>query len=269
MIKTYHRPTSLDDALTLLSQSDTIPLGGGTYLNALAFKNKDIAVVDLQALGLTHIHKHGNNPSTGSGQRLEIEACVTLQQLLENEHTPEALNTAIKLEAPLNIRNMGTVAGTLVACDGRSHFASAMLALDAKCIVNSGQSSLIHLGDLLPFRVEMLRGKLITKVTIPLNAKFAYEYVARTPADKPIVCAALTQWPSGRTRLVVGGWGKSPFVAMDGNEAYDVETAARNAAQEAKDEWASAEYRSHVAAVLAKRCLDKILNDKTVRNSLK
>jgi CO/xanthine dehydrogenase FAD-binding subunit len=93
---------------------------------------------------------------------------------------------------------------------------------------------------------------------IPLNVKLAFEYVSRTPADKPIVCAALAQWNSGRTRLVLGGYGKSPMLAMDGTEADGVDVAARNAFHEATDEWASAEYRMDVAATLAKRCLQGI-----------
>jgi CO/xanthine dehydrogenase FAD-binding subunit len=153
---------------------------------------------------------------------------------------------------------MATVAGTLVACDGRSTFATAMLALDAKCSVISYQSSVIYLGELLALRNELLQGKLITAITIPLNVKLAFETVARTPADKPIVCAVLAQWPSGRTRLALGGWGKSPLLAMDGNEPGGAEEAARNAFAEAGDEWASAEYRSEVAKVLAKRCLEKL-----------
>jgi CO/xanthine dehydrogenase FAD-binding subunit len=168
----------------------------------------------------------------------------------------------LKLEAPLNLRNAATVAGTLVACDGRSTFVTALLALDAKLtmianrqseIVNR-QSSILNLGDFLPLRP---RG-LITSITIPLNVKLAFDYVSRTPADKPIVCAALVQWNSGRTRLALGGYGKSPLLAMDGTEAEGIEAAARNAFHEAADEWASAEYRLEMAATLAKRCLGKI-----------
>jgi CO/xanthine dehydrogenase FAD-binding subunit len=106
--------------------------------------------------------------------------------------------------------------------------------------------------------MEKIQGGLITSVTIPLNAKLAFDYVARTPADKPIVCAALPQWNSGRTRLVLGGYGKSPMLAMDGTEAEGVETAARNAFHEAADEFASAEYRMDVAVTLAQRCLVQI-----------
>jgi CO/xanthine dehydrogenase FAD-binding subunit len=161
----------------------------------------------------------------------------------------------LKLEAPLNLRNAATVAGTLVACDGRSTFATVLLALDAKVtILVNRQSQIVNIGDFLPLRP---RG-LITAITIPLNVKLAFDYVARTPADKPIVCAALAQWNSGRTRLALGGYGQSPMLAMDGTEAEGVEAAARNTFHEATDEWASANYRADVAATLAKRCLESI-----------
>jgi CO/xanthine dehydrogenase FAD-binding subunit len=253
MITDYHRPQSLQEALKLLSAPNTHPLGGGTVLTHPDAES--FAVVDLQALGLDRLHKSGNN--------LEIGATVTLQALLEYTQTPTELRTAIKVEAPLNLRNMGTVAGTLVTCDGRSPFAVVMLALDAKLTVVTGESSVINLGDLLLLRHEMLRGKLITRIEIPLQTKLSFETVARSPVDKPIICAALAQWPSGRTRLVIGGWGNSPSVAMDGNEVSAIEAAARNAAHDAADEWASAKYRSDVAAVLAKRCLGILLGKRS------
>lgn len=245
MITAYHRPKTLDEALTLLAQPNMVPLGGGTLL---AHPTADpVEAVDLQALGLNTIKKQGNN--------LEVGATVTLQQLLESEHCPEALRAALKLEAPLNLRNAATIAGTLVACDGRSTFAATLLALDVKLttIVNR-QPSIVSLGEFLPLRP---RG-LITGITIPLNVKLAFDYVSRTPADKPIVCAALAQWNSGRTRLTLGGYGKSPLLGMDGTEAEGVEVAARNAFHEATDEWASAEYRMNIAAIVAKRCLEHL-----------
>jgi CO/xanthine dehydrogenase FAD-binding subunit len=242
MITTYHRPQTLDEALALLAQPNILPLGGGTLLSHPAVD--PVQVVDLQSLGLDSVTKKGND--------LEIGATCTLQSLLESEHSPEALKVAIKLEAPINIRNSATVAGTLVSSDGRSTFATALLAMDAKITVVSAQSSLVSIGEFLPLRP---RG-LITLITIPLNTKFAFEFVSRTPADKPIIAAALSQWNSGRTRLTLGGYGKSPMLAMDGTEAEGLESAARNAYHEANDEWASAEYRMDVAATLARRCLE-------------
>lgn len=257
MITTYHRPKTLAEALTLLDQPNTLPLGGGTLLSTPT--TDPVQAVDLQLLGL--------NALTKSGNELQLGATLTLQELLESEHCPAALKTALKLEAPLNIRNAATLAGTLVACDGRSAFTTVLLALDAKLtIIVNRQSQTVNLGDFLPLRP---RG-LIASIAIPLNVKLAFEYVARTPADKPIVCAALAQWNSGRTRLAVGGYGKSPMLAMDGTESEGIDassaeavlrsaqTAARNAFHEAADEWASAEYRMDVAATLAKRCLEGI-----------
>ena len=249
MITAYHRPKTLEEALSLLSQPNRIPLGGGTLLSRP--QSDSVEVVDLQSLGLDSIKKSGNN--------LEIGATVTLQQLLEFEYCPDALKSALKLEAPLNLRNAATVAGTLVSCDGRSTFATVILALDAKIeqtiLDNSKiETRLSNIGEFIPLRP---RG-LITSITIPLNVKLAFDYVSRTPADKPIVCAALVQWNSGRTRLALGGYGKSPILAMDGTEPEGLEAAARNAFHEATDEWASAEYRMDVAATLAKRCLENI-----------
>jgi len=262
MITAYHRPQTLDEALTLLTQSDRIPLGGGTLLSKPT--TDPVEVVDLQAIGLNTVKKQGNN--------LEIGATVTLQQLLESENCPKALKTALKLEAPLNIRNSASVAGTLVAADGRSTFAATLLALDAKLEVKSVEpfelvemetesrpleaiTEIFSLGEFLPLRAERIKGKLITAVTIPLNTKLAFESVSRTPADKPIVCAAVAQWNSGRTRLTLGGYGRNPLLAMDGTESEGLAVAARNAYHEATDEWASAEYRMDIAATLAERCM--------------
>jgi CO/xanthine dehydrogenase FAD-binding subunit len=246
MITAYHRPKTLEEALTLLAQPNRSPLGGGTLLS---HSTSDVVeAVDLQALSLDSVRKSGNN--------LEIGATVTLQRLLDSGECPEPLRSALRLEAPLNLRNAASAAGTLVSCDGRSTFVSVLFALDAKLELrpSADRSQALSVGEFLPLRP---RG-LITSFTIPLHAKLAFEYVSRTPADKPIVCAALAQWSSGRTRLVLGGYGKSPLLAMDGTEAEGVETAARNAFHEASDEWASAEYRMHVAATLAKRCLESL-----------
>lgn len=248
MITEYHRPRTLNEALQLLSQPNTIPLGGGTKINSPLFKGRDFAVVDLQALDMKHISKNG--------YALEVGAAATLQQLLESADAPTALQQAIRQEASLNIRNAATVAGALTACDGRSPFATAMLALDAKIEIrySNAESRTLNIGEFLALRPA----GLITLVSIPLNAKFAYEQVARAPKDVPIACAALAQWKGGRARLALGGYGASPLLAMDGTEAEGIEAAARSAFHEANDPWASAEYRMDVAAVLARRCLNAI-----------
>ncbi len=249
MISEYTRPQTLEEALALLGRPGlhSLPLAGGSALNGPS--GEPVAAVDLQALGLDTIRSRGNV--------LELGAMARLQALLDFDGLQDGLKKAIRHEATHNLRQVATVAGSLVAAGGRSPFATAMLALDASLLILPGEEQ-SGLGDLLPFRQERLRGRLITQAAIPLNARLAYEYVARTPADQPIVCAALAIWPSGRARLALGGFGKAPLMAFDGTESEGIETAARSAFSQAEDQWASAAYRQEVAGVLARRCLQEI-----------
>jgi len=251
MIIEYHRPEKLEETLKLLARTDplTVPMGGGTVLNQPS--DKQVAVVDLQALGLNHIESRGNS--------LSIGATATLQDLLDKSETPLALKSAIRHEATYNIRQVATVAGALVSADGRSPFVTTMLALAPELVLQPGDEEMAY-GEVLPLRDENYMGRLITQILIPLNTGLAYQYVARSPADLPIVCTAVAKWPSGRTRVALGGYGDVPLLAMDGPNPQGADIAARDAYREARDEWASADYRSDVAATLTNRCLAEIVS---------
>jgi CO/xanthine dehydrogenase FAD-binding subunit len=248
MILEYNRPTSLDGALELLARPGLVtqPLGGGTLLNRPS--DERFAVVDLQALSLDKLESRGS--------MLHVGATTTLQALSEYSGLQPGLQTAIRCTSTYNLRQVATVAGSLVGADGCSPFAAAMLALDVSLEVISLESGTeqISFGNILPLCAKLLQRKLITAVDVPLNVQLAYEYVARTPADLPIVCAALARWPSGRTRLVLGGHGDAPKLALDGPEPGGIQDAARDAYSQADDEWAGAEYRREISGVLASRC---------------
>lgn len=266
MIIEYHRPKTIEEVLLLLTRHEprTYPLGGGTFLNRPSAEQ--YAVVDLQELGLDEIHERGN--------LLEIGASASLEKLSRVNSLPPSLKLAIKFETSYHIQHVATVAGTLIASGGRSPFTTTMLALDAGLVVQglasaksqvndetvSLRSEKIDLGDLLPLHTELLQGRLITQLTIPLNVNLAYEYVARTPADQPIVCVAVAHWHSGRTRVVLGGYGAFPCMAMDGPDAQGAELAATSVYSQADDEWASAEYRQEMARLLTQRCVAQVLS---------
>jgi probable selenate reductase FAD-binding subunit len=249
MIFEYHRPDTLEEALELLKRKSpkTVPLGGGTTLNQPS--DEQVAVVDLQNLGLDKIKKKGST--------LEIGAAASLQTLLDTKDLPGALVQAIQHEATYNLRQTGTVAGTLVSADGRSAFAAVMLALDAQLTWLPGEEKQ-PLGDFLPLRTAKWPGLLITAIAIPLKPKLAYQYVARSPADLPIVSVAVARWSSGRTRIVLGGYGSAPMMVMDGQEQDGALPVVENAFLNAADEWASAEYRVDVAKTLSQRCLEEV-----------
>jgi CO/xanthine dehydrogenase FAD-binding subunit len=246
MITEYHRPQTIEDALELLGRSTpkTLPLAGGTFLNQR--RKDEFAVVDLQDLHLNTCRVVGNS--------LEIGASTTLQELLDFPQLPLVLKQVIQLEATYNLRQVASVAGTLVSATGRSPFTTAFLALDARLTIQPN-NEMAALAEVLMARLGQLPGKLITQITLPLNAKLAYHAAARTPADLPLVCAAVVQWPSGRTRVALGGFGSAPLLALDGPEPGGIEEAVSSAYQEAGDEWASAEYRREAAVTLANRGL--------------
>jgi putative selenate reductase FAD-binding subunit len=249
MITEYHRPDTLEEALRLLAREEvkTMPLGGGSVLNGPS--PEQYAVVDLQALGLNRIEKKGNT--------LLVGATATLQALLDTPDLPAALYQAIQHEATYNLRQVATLAGALVSVGGRSPLATVLLALDAQ-VTLLPEVEQVGAGELLLTRRESLPGRLITQIALPLNLRLAYHYVARTPADLPLVCAAAARWTSGRVRLALGGYGEAPIVALDGPEAGGVAEAARSAYFNAGDQWASAEYRREAAATLAQRCLEEL-----------
>ena len=249
MISKYFRPKELSEALDLLAddQIRAIPLGGGTALDH--YSAKPVAVVDLQELGLNYLRARGS--------LLEIGATVTLQKLLDHDPLQDALKAAVRREASYNLRQMATVAGALVSADGRSSFATAMLALDSTLVLQPDEQK-VSLGDLLAIRKGSLEGKLITRIELSMNVRLATQSVARTPADLPIVIVAVGLWPSGRTRIALGGFGSAPVLAMDGPEKDGMEAAARNAYSNAGDQWASDEYRREMAELLVRRCFTEL-----------
>jgi len=252
MIIEYHRPASLEEALSLLNRSrpSTVPLGGGLFINEQV--DEDIAVVDIQDLNLNQIDFKGN--------RIQIGAGATLEEILAEKKLSPAVIKSIKHQETYNRRQVATLGGTLAASNGRSPIAAVFLALDAVLELRGEGTAAGEefLGELLPLREEKLAGKLITRITIPAEAAACYHYVARSPADLPIVCAAAARWPSGRTRVVLGGTGAQPVMVLDGPDEEGARRAARDAYSAAEDHWASAEYRSHTAEVLVGRCLDDI-----------
>ena len=249
MIIEYHRPNSLTDALALLDRNQpvTVPLGGGTFLNRPS--SQHIAVVDLQALGLGRIERQGN--------MVRLGATATLQSLVDSTELPLALIGAAEQELPFNLRQVATVAGTLVASDGMSPLTCAMLALDVQLKTlfpaRPDQPEFISLGDFLP--VRSIQHRFILEAAFYSQVRLTYEKISRTPADKPILCLCAARWPSGRTRITVGGFGASALLAMDGPESSGAEMAVRNVLSQAGDEWATAAYRQETGAELVNRAL--------------
>jgi CO/xanthine dehydrogenase FAD-binding subunit len=249
MIIEYHRPEKVEEALELIARKDprTVPMGGGTVLATP--KSEDLAVVDLQLLGLNKISQ--------TAKLFKVGATATLQDLLQLDQINPELAKTIELESTRTLRQSASVAGALVSADGRSPLAIAALAMDAQFVVEPEKENL-SFGEILPLRKNALKERIIVAVHFPRNVFLTYEYVARTPADLPIVALALAKWPSGRTRLVAGGFGAQPALALDGKDDSGLADALSNALHGSTDKWAEEEYRQEAGKALLTRAIANI-----------
>jgi CO/xanthine dehydrogenase FAD-binding subunit len=172
------------------------------------------------------------------------------------------MQRACRLEAAWNLRNMATIAGTIMAADGRSALLVVLLALGVEVVIH-GESDAIPIDNVLDRRYEKVKTFLITKLIFQTPAKLSYEYVARAPTDRPLVSAAAALSSDGEgIRVAVGGFGKRPQLLNNDRNGSGVDwkqLATENYA-EAVDAFASAEYRSDVAAILVDRVVREVQN---------
>ncbi|MCZ7543715.1 MAG: FAD binding domain-containing protein [Anaerolineae bacterium] len=220
-LETVHEPESVSAALKLLARPGVrmMPLYGGPEL----FDDLQVAaeveeVILLAGLGLDQVHAE-------PGSDWRIGAMVTLAALPEAEafsrqyralpwvlrmDTRAALFEAMERAYPLNLRAMWTFGAVVAHAGASSPLLVTLLALDAQVeVAGEGATSL---AQYLPRRA---RTDLVTAVVLPFggeaqeSAPVAYEAVARTPADAPIVCAA--------ARVVVeDGAVKAAWLALGG-----------------------------------------------------
>ncbi len=241
MITEYYRPKSIQEALELLENPANIPISGGTSLSSL---KRDVAVVDLQDLGLNKISEVDG--------RYIIGSAVTLESILDYFSGSSDMVNAIKIEASKNQRELVSIAGLVCSSNGRSPLLSLFLALDVS-IKWQPNDRVVSLGDFLAQRNSWQKGSLITEISFDRDIKYRFESVGRSPFDLPVISIAAAKWPSNRLRIAAGGFGALPVLVSDGNMSDDVKLAVENALISASDEWASAEYRIDVGMKIAAR----------------
>jgi CO/xanthine dehydrogenase FAD-binding subunit len=266
--KKYHRPKTLDAALQLASQPGMLAVAGG----ALTFGALEIpyeAVVDLQDIPeLRQIEVRGNSVSIGGA--------VTLQQVVESPLVPDALKRSITRTLPLNIRHAASVAESLISNEPLREWLAALVAWDVgvEQLLPTGERAVSGIASLLEGAIERtLKSGIMTRLDIPVLSEreaFGMAFVSRTPADSPIVNAAVYVMLDSRGNV------ETAFVALCGvsldvvlnlplstlsgnplNEANIASAAKWVMAQvdPVGDYNGSAEYRREMARVTVQRAL--------------
>ena len=261
----YLRPPTIEQAVRLLSQHDGArPLAGGqTLINVMkARAAAPDVLVDLQDLddlrGITE---------TGQGG-LEIGPMTTYTQLLMDEAAGARtiLGEVAAMIADVQVRNRGTVGGNVCSNDPTNHLPPLLVAMNAEFTIVGPNGERSVSADEFFLGVYMTAagpGELLTKITIPPGGQDGFAAVTIGKDGTGIVTAAASL--NGGARVAIGCVGATPVRATEmerriGGDFSDdnVRAAAEglgDALDPPSDVHASAEYRRHVAEVLAVRAV--------------
>jgi CO/xanthine dehydrogenase FAD-binding subunit len=186
------------------------------------------------------------------------------------------LSHAMTHVAHLAIRNRGTIGGSLSHADPAAELPMMALLLDAELQIASGTGRRTVAGRdffLDALTVDLAEDEVVTEVVLPklpANTGWGFEEVARRAGDFALAAVAATVTVSrgviGQARIAVTGLGATPIrVAaaeallaghpLDQRLLDDVIAAVRDYVAPSSDLHASADYRRHLAGVLAGRAV--------------
>lgn len=259
----FHRPQSVADAVAILKADDAAKLlaGGQSLLPVLKL---DLAqpsqVISLAGCGeLKGIRSEGDH--------LVIGALTTHAEVASSAEVRQRIPGLAALAAGIGdpqVRNRGTIGGSLAHADPAADYPAAVLALGATIVTDRRQ---IAGDDYFTglFSTALAPDEVITAVRFPVPEKAAYAKFPH-PASKYALAGVMVAKTGGRVRVAVTGAGTSAFrvaaweTALAGSFAPDsLGNGAVAAADLRSDGDASAEYRAHLVAVMAKRAVQACL----------
>ena len=270
----YHRPGSLDEALALLGE-ESRPLAGGHSLLPLMKMRLSTpeALVDLAGVpGLDEISEDGAGLRVGA---LATHASVAASELVRSRCRVLAETAALIGDA--QVRNRGTLGGSVAHADPAADYPTILTALGATLSVagENGERE-IAADDFFVgmFATALQPGELVVAAKVPATpAGTGAAYVKhRHPASFYAVVgvAAVVAVENGSctsARLTIGGVTGTPVDATEAAESVVGATPSEESAAAAADKvtetlpnamsdtYASGEYRTHLAGVLAKSAL--------------
>jgi carbon-monoxide dehydrogenase medium subunit len=272
----YYRATSLNDAIKVLEKNKGAKLlaGGHSLIPAMKLRvaNPPMLVDIGHVKGLNGIKIGKKSVTIGA---LTTHATAAASQEL-NQACP-ILAEAAALIADRQVRNRGTIGGSLANADPASDYPTLITALDATLTATGpkGEREIEarkFFKDL--FTTALKRDEVLTSITVPAYGTLPGTGGAylkhRHPASSYAVVgvAALIGLEDGkvsRAVVVVGGatanptHAKSVEAALQGVEPSEENFAAATDQMDIDatlgDSYASAEFRAHLAKVMAKRAL--------------
>lgn len=257
----YHRPKSVADAVALLKgKEEARPMSGGMTLIPTLKQRlaRPSDVVDLGGLKeLAGIKVEGDTVVIGGMTKHgDVATSADVKKVI-----PALADLAGHIGDP-QVRNRGTMGGSVANNDPAADYPAAVVALNATVITNTGK----HAADSFfkgLFETALAEGEIITAISFPKAEKAAYMKFPN-PASRYAMVGVFVAKTAGGVRVAVTGAGPSVFRVKAMEEALsknfssdaikDIKVAADGLNS---DIHGSAEYRAHLVGVMARRAVDK------------
>jgi carbon-monoxide dehydrogenase medium subunit len=255
----YHRPASVAEAVKLLGEhgEDRLLAGGQSVLPSMKLGLlSTTGFIDLAAIKeLQGIRVEGN--------KIVIGATTTHATVASSKDVRGKIPALAHLAESIGdrqVRNRGTIGGSLANNDPAADYPAAVLGLGATVQTNKRQ---IAADDFFKglYETALEAGELITAVHFPVPEKAAYVKF-KQPASRFALVGVFVAKTAGGVRVAVTGAGPCAFRVKALEDAL-----AKNFAPSAcdgvtvpaqglnSDIHGSAEYRAHLIPVLAKRAV--------------
>lgn len=274
----YKRAGSVDEALQLLSASDNVKLlaGGHSLLPAMKLNlNNPDQLVDISELDeLIYVKEEEG--------MICIGACTTHQQIVSSSIITAKLPVmaeAGSMIGDMQVRNKGTIGGSLAHADPAADWPAALLVCDAEILLKSAaENRTVSAAEFFTglYATVLREDELIVEIRIPIpasDARSAYVKFMQPASRFAIVgCAVMT---SGNgtfedVRMAFTGVAASAFRdhTVESNingkprSRESIAEAAEKAAEGVDvlgDHFASGNYRKNMAKVYAKRALESVM----------
>ena len=256
----YKKAGSQDDAISAAGSAEDPKFlaGGMTLIPTLKQRLAQPSdLIDLAGIdGMVGIIDNGDSITIGAMTR---HVDVANSDVVKNK-IPALASLAGNIGDP-QVRNRGTIGGSIANNDPAADYPAAVLGLNATIITNKREIAADDFFDGL-FTTALDEDELLTAVKFPVADKAGYAKFPN-PASRYALVGVMVAQTGGETRVAVTG------ASQDGVfRASDIESAlsgnwSADAAKGVKmsddglntDIHASAEYRAHLISVMASRAV--------------
>ncbi len=255
----YVRPGSVEEAVGLLAgREDARALAGGQSLvNVMKTRvASPELVVDLNGIdGLRGI--------TSDGGALTIGAMTTYTAIVDSPEVASSrpiLAQVARTIADVQVRNRGTIGGNICSSDPTNHFPPLLAALGAELTIRGADGERTVGTDEFfegVYVTAVRPGELLISIRIPAKGDARDGWASATLGKEGTgIVSVAASVSGGNARVAIGCVAATPVVVTAGAD----ETAVRDAVASVgldppADVHASADYRRHLAQVLAARAV--------------